>query len=76
MKSGGNEDGSWKTEMEKEGASFMASAKETWLNIRARIIGQKAKAKNEKEASEADLQTAKMQVQAADEAEEKKKQLN
>ncbi|KAH7669557.1 Fumarylacetoacetase N-terminal protein [Dioscorea alata] len=78
MERGGKEDDSWKTEIEKEGASFMASAKEAWLNIRARIIGQiqKAKAKNEKEASEADLQTAKMQVQAADEAEEKKKQLN
>ena len=40
MEKGSNGDPSWKTEMEKEGASFMASAKEAWLNIRARIIGQ------------------------------------
>ncbi|KAJ0966645.1 hypothetical protein J5N97_023562 [Dioscorea zingiberensis] len=76
---GGNDnngDPSLRSEVKKEGISFMASAKEAWLNIKATILGQikKAKAKNEQEASEADLQTAKMQINAADEAEEKKKQ--
>lgn len=33
------------------------------------------RARNEKEASEADLQASKMQVEAADEAENKKKQI-
>jgi hypothetical protein len=36
---------------------------------------KKVKARNEKEASEADMQTAKAQVEATDEAEAKKKQL-
>lgn len=35
---------------------------------------KKLTAKNEKETSEADLQAAKMQVEAADEAENQKKQ--
>lgn len=36
---------------------------------------KKVKAKNEKEASKADMQTAKAQVEATDAAEAKKKQL-
>ncbi|KAJ0973596.1 hypothetical protein J5N97_015561 [Dioscorea zingiberensis] len=74
---GGNDnngDPSLRSEVKKEGISFMASAKEAWLNIKATILGQikKAKAKNEQEASEADLQTAKMQINAADPAVSKK----
>ncbi|ERN14343.1 hypothetical protein AMTRI_Chr13g90730 [Amborella trichopoda] len=57
--------------------AFSASFTEGLRYIKATILGQvrKMKAKDEKEASEADLLTAKMQVDAANTAEESKKQL-
>ncbi|XP_074364802.1 uncharacterized protein LOC141705811 [Apium graveolens] len=39
-------------------------------------LGKKMRARNEKEAAEADLQAAKMQVEAADAAEDSKNQLS
>ncbi|KAJ4785312.1 hypothetical protein LUZ62_036558 [Rhynchospora pubera] len=61
-----------------QATAFGASIQEGWEYIKASIRGhvKKAKAKNEKEASEADMQTAKAQVEATDEAEAKKKQLS
>ncbi|KAH7847132.1 hypothetical protein Vadar_022254 [Vaccinium darrowii] len=58
-------------------ASFAASLQEGFGNFKALVVGQATKmsARNEKEASEADLQTSKMQVAAADAAEDTKKRL-
>ncbi|CAA7387644.1 unnamed protein product [Spirodela intermedia] len=63
--------------LRKQGRSFFISMQESWRYMKAIFTGQlrKARARTEKEASEADLQTAKAQVEAADAAEEKKKQL-
>ncbi|KAL5705481.1 hypothetical protein ACHQM5_023779 [Ranunculus cassubicifolius] len=57
--------------------SFTTSVQEGFRHMKATIVGQAKKitARNEKEASEADLQTAKMQVDATNEAEETKKRL-
>ncbi|XP_058221979.1 uncharacterized protein LOC131331985 [Rhododendron vialii] len=58
-------------------ASFAASLQEGFGNFKALVVGQakKMSARNEKESSEADLRTAKMQVEAADAAEDTKKRL-
>ncbi|KAI5655062.1 hypothetical protein M9H77_32249 [Catharanthus roseus] len=58
--------------------SFTTSLKETFRYIKATLLGQvkKLRAKNEKEASEADLVASKMQVDAAEEAEETKKRIH
>ncbi|TXG52638.1 hypothetical protein EZV62_021807 [Acer yangbiense] len=57
---------------------FTASLKEGFGFIKAFFtgLGKKVTAKNEQEATEGDLQTAKMQVEAVDEAEETKKRLD
>ncbi|KAA8528383.1 hypothetical protein F0562_035738 [Nyssa sinensis] len=64
--------------MKKECLSFAVSLQEGFCYLKATIVGQGMKlvARNEKEASEADLQTAKMQVEAADAAEDSKKRLD
>ncbi|KAL5777435.1 hypothetical protein ACOSP7_010361 [Xanthoceras sorbifolium] len=57
---------------------FTASVKEGFSYVKAFFIGlgKKVTAINEQEATKADLQTAKMQVEASDEAEETKKRLD
>ncbi|GFS44096.1 hypothetical protein Acr_00g0088390 [Actinidia rufa] len=64
--------------MKKNCLSFAASVQESFRSLKATLVGQakKVTARNEKEATEAYLQTAKMQVEAADDAEETKKSLN
>lgn len=64
--------------MKKTFLSFKASLQESFQYMKASIVGQgkKLTAKNEQEASEADLQAAKMQVDAADAAEDTKNRLN
>ncbi|XP_042490899.1 uncharacterized protein LOC122070768 [Macadamia integrifolia] len=64
--------------MKKGWIYFTTSLEEGFQTFKASLIGQvkKMSAKDEKEASEADLQTAKMQVEAADAAEETKKRLD
>ncbi|KAF5195749.1 hypothetical protein FRX31_014664 [Thalictrum thalictroides] len=61
----------------KECLSFTTSVQESLQHKKAFFVGQgkKITARNEKEASEADLQTAKMQVEATNEAEQTKKKL-
>ncbi|KAJ6825119.1 uncharacterized protein M6B38_378640 [Iris pallida] len=63
------------SQMKKGGLSMAASIKQGWQYTKAFFTGQvmKLKAKNEKEMSEANLQATKMQVEAADEAEHRKK---
>ncbi|MQM23498.1 hypothetical protein Taro_056563 [Colocasia esculenta] len=74
----GKEETSTTLALEKEGRSLLISMQEGWQYIKAIFTGQvkKARARTEQEASEADLQTAKRQVEAADSAEEKKKKLS
>ncbi|XAR48481.1 hypothetical protein NMG60_11031309 [Bertholletia excelsa] len=57
---------------------FAASVQEGFGYLKALLVGQAQKltARNEKEATEADLRTAKMQVEAADAAEDTKKRLD
>ncbi|MCL7050545.1 hypothetical protein MKW94_023330 [Papaver nudicaule] len=57
--------------------SFTASVQEGFEYVKAFFVGNTKKllAKNEKESSEADLQTAKMQVDATNAAEDTKKRL-
>ncbi|CAL9112435.1 unnamed protein product [Musa textilis] len=76
MEEGNRKDGSKMIEMKKGLVSLTASLEEGLQDAKASVTGlvKKATAKNEQEASEADLQTAKMQVEAADAAENKKKQ--
>ncbi|XP_057975536.1 uncharacterized protein LOC131162931 [Malania oleifera] len=59
-------------------ACFAASLQEGFTYVKANLVGQgkKMRARNEREAAEADLQTAKMQVEAADAAETTKKTLH
>ncbi|XP_021849965.1 uncharacterized protein [Spinacia oleracea] len=54
--------------------SFYVSLQECFGYCKAFVVGQgkRLMARNEKEATTADLQTAKMQVEAADDADEKK----
>ncbi|XP_011098641.1 uncharacterized protein LOC105177259 [Sesamum indicum] len=58
--------------------SLAASLGEGVGYLKASVVGlsKKLTAKTEKEATDADLQTAKMQVQAADHAEDVKKRLH
>ncbi|RWW01886.1 hypothetical protein BHE74_00024813 [Ensete ventricosum] len=79
MEKGNGKDGS-KMMIEKTNkglVSLAASLEEGLQDAKASVTGlvKKATAKTEQEASEADLRTAKMQVEAADAAEKKKKQL-
>ncbi|PKA59429.1 hypothetical protein AXF42_Ash019583 [Apostasia shenzhenica] len=63
----------------KRGAlSFYVSLEEGWQYVKAFFTFQvkKLTAKSEKEASEADIQQARMQVEATDEAERKRYELN
>ncbi|CAN6482312.1 unnamed protein product [Victoria cruziana] len=63
--------------VKKKSLAFLASVRERLQYIKAVIFGQVKfmKARNEKEAAEADLQTSKMQVDAANEAERTKQLL-
>ncbi|KAK9930117.1 hypothetical protein M0R45_027172 [Rubus argutus] len=62
----------------KECLAFTVSLQEGFRYVKAFFIGQAKKltARNEKEASEADLLSAKMQVEAADSAEDTKNKIN
>ncbi|XP_062165472.1 uncharacterized protein LOC133871995 isoform X2 [Alnus glutinosa] len=65
--------------MKKDCLWFAASMQEGFGYAKAGFIGLQTKkltARNEKEATEADLLAAKMQVEAADAAEEAKKRLD
>ncbi|GAV85398.1 hypothetical protein CFOL_v3_28835 [Cephalotus follicularis] len=64
--------------IKKKCLSLTVSLQEGFRYVKAFFVGKAKKmtARNEKEASAADLETAKMQVEAADEAEDKKKKLN
>ncbi|KAG0453118.1 hypothetical protein HPP92_025782 [Vanilla planifolia] len=64
--------------MKKEALSLTASLKEGLLYVKAFFTGQvkKLTARNEKEASEAGLQEARMQVEATDEAERRRNELH
>ncbi|KAM1014301.1 hypothetical protein TB2_044125 [Malus domestica] len=57
--------------------SFTVSLQEGFRYVKACFVGQAKKltARNEKEATEAELQTAKMQVDAVDAAEDTKNQV-
>ncbi|KAG5541920.1 hypothetical protein RHGRI_021671 [Rhododendron griersonianum] len=58
-------------------ATFAASLQQGFGNFKALVVGQAQtmSARNEKESTEADLWTAKMQVEAADAAEDTKKRI-
>ncbi|KAL6317328.1 hypothetical protein AAG906_030081 [Vitis piasezkii] len=58
--------------------SFFVSLQEGFRYFKALLVGQgkKMTARNEKEATQADLLTEKMQVEAADAAEDTKKNLH
>ncbi|KAK3423450.1 hypothetical protein EUGRSUZ_F00437 [Eucalyptus grandis] len=62
----------------KECLSFAVSVQEGLRYVKALLLGQakKMRARNEREATEADLRTAKMQVDAADAAEDAKKRIH
>ncbi|KAK8963819.1 hypothetical protein KSP40_PGU003416 [Platanthera guangdongensis] len=64
--------------IKKEALSLSASLQEGWQYVKAYFTRQAKRmtAKNEKEASEADLEEAKTQVEATNEAERRKSQLN
>ncbi|GLU16057.1 hypothetical protein SLE2022_325070 [Rubroshorea leprosula] len=57
--------------------AFLVSLKERFRYVKAALLGlmMKVKAKNEREATGADLNSEKMQVEAADEDEKKKNEL-
>ncbi|KAF3776217.1 hypothetical protein EJ110_NYTH48803 [Nymphaea thermarum] len=61
----------------RKSLAFFASVRERLQYVKAAMFGQVKfmKARNEKEAAEAELQTSKMQVDAANEAERTKQQL-
>ncbi|GMI82769.1 hypothetical protein HRI_001946200 [Hibiscus trionum] len=63
--------------LKKDCLAFGVSWQEGFRYVKASIVGQakKLKAKDEKEASTADLQAQKMQVEAADEADNHKKNI-
>ncbi|KAI4308658.1 hypothetical protein L6164_031713 [Bauhinia variegata] len=69
---------SWLSRLKKNCLTFAVSCRESFSYVKAFFIGQakKIRAKNEKEATAADLDTAKMQVEAADAAEKTKNRLN
>ncbi|KAF2299819.1 hypothetical protein P3X46_021200 [Hevea brasiliensis] len=64
--------------LKKECLSFTVSLQECFRSIKATLVGQAKKitARNEKEATAADLQASKTQIEAADEAENIKKRLD
>lgn len=64
--------------MKKDCLFFYVSLQEGFRNLKAFFVGQAKKltARNEQEATEAELRTSKMQVEAADAAEETKKRLS
>ncbi|BFG19492.1 hypothetical protein CerSpe_057670 [Prunus speciosa] len=64
--------------MKKDCLFFYVSLQEGFRNLKALFVGQAKKltARNEQEATEAELRTSKMQVEAADAAEETKKKLS
>ncbi|XP_004287438.1 PREDICTED: uncharacterized protein LOC101307528 [Fragaria vesca subsp. vesca] len=64
--------------MNKGCLSFTASLQEGFRYVKAFFVGQAKRltARSEKEATEADLVTAKMQVEATDAAEDTKSRLN
>ncbi|KAK1300853.1 hypothetical protein QJS10_CPB13g00277 [Acorus calamus] len=64
--------------LKKGGVYCTSSIIESFQYIKATIVGQvrKVRARDEKEATEAELTTAKMQVEAADAAEDRKHHLN
>ncbi|GMN40185.1 hypothetical protein TIFTF001_009407 [Ficus carica] len=68
------QDTSATSRMKKDCLSFLVSLKEGFQYFKASIFGQAKKltAKNEREATEADLRAEKMQVDAANAAEEAK----
>ncbi|KAK9097003.1 hypothetical protein Sjap_022500 [Stephania japonica] len=63
--------------VKKECLSCVASVQEGLTHAKATLVGQAQKmtSKNEEEASQADLRTAKAQVEATDAAEDAKKRL-
>ncbi|GJM97833.1 hypothetical protein PR202_ga14789 [Eleusine coracana subsp. coracana] len=65
------------SKVQKEAASAGVSVNEWLQHVKATFLGlvRKVTARSEQEAAEADLRTAKAQVEATDEAEAKKKQL-
>ncbi|XP_050378520.1 uncharacterized protein LOC126795815 [Argentina anserina] len=64
--------------MRRECLSFTVSLQQGFGYVKAFFVGQAKKltARNEKEAAEADLLTAKMQAEATDAAEDTKNRLN
>ncbi|XP_015579770.1 uncharacterized protein LOC107261903 [Ricinus communis] len=64
--------------VKKECLAFAVSLQESFQYIKAKFVGQAKKitARDEKEATAADLQVAKMEVEAADQAEYIKKKLD
>ncbi|KAK9270343.1 hypothetical protein L1049_025922 [Liquidambar formosana] len=73
-----NKETSMMSRMKKDCISFGASLQEGFGYVRAFFVGQAKKltARNEKEATKADLQAARMQVEATDAAEDTKNRLN
>ncbi|KAK8552118.1 hypothetical protein V6N13_120541 [Hibiscus sabdariffa] len=63
--------------LKKDCLAFGVSLQEGFRYVKATVVGQAKKltAKDEKEAATADLQAQKMQVEAADEAENNKKRI-
>ncbi|XVE95156.1 hypothetical protein REPUB_Repub02eG0072200 [Reevesia pubescens] len=63
--------------IKKDCLAFGVSLQEGFRYVKAILVGQakKRKARNEKEATAAELQTQKMQVEAADEAENSKEKI-
>ncbi|KAL9450121.1 hypothetical protein AB3S75_011949 [Citrus x aurantiifolia] len=73
-----NQETSPLSRVRKDCLFFKTSLQEVFCYVKAWFIGQakKATARNEREATEADQQIWKMQVEAADNAEETKKRLD
>ncbi|XP_059630277.1 uncharacterized protein LOC132273310 [Cornus florida] len=73
-----NQEMSALSRIKKDCFSFTVSIQEGFRYFKATLTGQAKKmtARNEKEATEADLQTAKMQVEAVDAAEDAKKRID
>ncbi|XP_027094506.1 uncharacterized protein [Coffea arabica] len=71
-------EGSVASNIRRECLSFTTSLQEGFRYIKGIVVGQAKKmtAKDEHEATEADLLASKMQVDAADEAESTKKKLD
>ncbi|XP_027333744.1 uncharacterized protein LOC113848435 [Abrus precatorius] len=69
---------SWVSRLKKSCLSLAASIQESFRYVKAFFVGQAKTitARNEKEASVAELEATKMQVEAADAAEDIKNRLN